>query len=55
MGEYGNLLYDCESDTSRYKVGMDGAHLMGPFQCDLCVFSTCIIGNPDKFEMMKRT
>ena len=40
MDEDGNLIYDCESDASRYKVGMYGAHLMGPFQCDLCVFCT---------------
>ena len=55
MYEYGNSIYDCENCTYRYKVIMYGAHLMGPFQCDLCVFSPCIIGNPDKFEMMKRT
>ena len=40
IDEYGNLVYDCDSDASRYKVGMYGAHLMGPFQWNLCVFCT---------------
>ena len=46
MDEDGNLLYDCESDAFRYKVGMDGAHLVGPFQRDLCVFRTLYHRNP---------
>ena len=46
MGKDGKFLYDCESDASRYKVGMVGAHLMGPLQCDLCVFRTLYHMNP---------
>ena len=40
MDEDGNLIYDCEIDAFRYKFGMDGDYLVGPFQCDLCVFRT---------------
>ena len=32
MDEDGNLIYYCESDAFRYKVGMYGAHMMGLFQ-----------------------
>ena len=46
MDEYGNLIYDCKSDASRYKVGMYGSHLMGTFQWDLCVFRTLYHRNP---------
>ena len=38
MNEDGNLLYNFDIDASRYKVGMDQAHLLDPFQCYLCVF-----------------
>ena len=48
MDEVGDLIYDCESDASRYKVGMDGAHLMGTFKCDLCIFFTLYHRNPRK-------
>ena len=40
MDEDVNLIYDFDSDASRYKVVMGGAHLIGLFQCDLCVFPT---------------
>ena len=49
MDEYGNLLYDFESDYSRYKVGMYGYHLMVPSQCDLCGFHTLYHKNPTQF------
>ena len=39
-------MYDDEADKSRYCVGMDGAHLIVPFQCDLCVFRTLFNRNP---------
>ena len=36
--EDGNEVYDCPSDKGRYKEGVDGAHLMCTFQCDVCMF-----------------
>ena len=42
----GNDLLDCEVDLDRYKVGIDGSHLMTPFQCDLCVFRNLYGRNP---------
>ena len=50
MDEDDNLLYDYKSDDSRYKVGTYGAHLMGPFQYDLCVFCTLYDRNPRRFR-----
>ena len=50
MDEYGNLLYDYVTDASIYKVVMDGAQLMGPFQCDLCVFRTRYHRNPRQVQ-----
>ena len=44
--EDGTRMYDCESDRLRYKVGIDGAHLVSPFQCDLCLFRTLYARNP---------
>ena len=44
--EDGNVVYDCESDKDRYKVGIDGSHLMTNFQCDVCVFRTLYQRNP---------
>jgi hypothetical protein len=44
--EDGNPMYDCESDNARYKQGVDGAHLMIPFQCDLCVYRTLFKRDP---------
>ena len=41
VDEYGNLIY-----ASRYMVEMDGAHLMGSFQCGLCVFCSLYNRNP---------
>ena len=49
MDEDGNLIYDCNSDASRYKVGMYGAHLMGPFKSDLYVSLILYHRNPRKF------
>ena len=46
LDEDGKPLHDCASDVYRYKVGMDGAHLMMPFQCDLCLFRTLFKRNP---------
>ena len=46
MNEYGNLLYDFDSDAYIYKVGMDGDHLMGLFQCYFCVFCAFYHRNP---------
>ena len=40
MDEDVNLIYDCKSDASRYKVVMDWSYLVGPFQYALCVFIT---------------
>ena len=50
MNEYGKLIYDCESNASIYTVGMYGTHLMGPFQCDLCVFRNLYHRNPRQFR-----
>jgi hypothetical protein len=46
LDEDGNPQYDCKSDESRFKQGIDGAQLMTPFQCDLCVFRTLYKRNP---------
>ena len=53
IDEDGNSMFDCESDKLRYNVGMDGAHLMTPFQCDLCVFRTLFKRDPRNVEMDK--
>ena len=50
MDEDDDLLYDCKIYAYRYKVGMDGAHLMGNLQCDLCVFCTMYRRNPRQFR-----
>jgi hypothetical protein len=44
--EDNRLMYDCESDANRYKRGINGAQLMIPFQCDLCIFRTLFKRNP---------
>ena len=51
--EDGNLMYDCESDQHRYKIGIDGAHTMIPFQCDICIFRTLFSRNP-RLELSDR-
>ena len=38
MDEDGNEMYDCNSDSSHFKTGINGSHLITPFQCDLCIF-----------------
>ena len=38
VDEDGEYMLDCESDLNRYKTGINGSHLMTPFQCDLCIF-----------------
>jgi hypothetical protein len=38
VDEDGNDMLDRESDANRYKTGIDGSHLMTPFQCDICIF-----------------
>jgi hypothetical protein len=49
--EDGNDMYDCESDTHRYKRGIDGSHLITPFQCDLCIFRTLYKRDPRSVEL----
>jgi hypothetical protein len=44
--EDGNPMYDCVSDKERFKAGIDGAHLIIPFQCDLCIFRVLYRRNP---------
>lgn len=39
-------MYEDSQDLQRYKVGCDGAHLMMPFQCDLCIFRSLYKRNP---------
>ena len=46
LDEDGRPMHDCASDAIRYKIGIDGAHLMLPFQCDLCLFRTLFKRNP---------
>jgi hypothetical protein len=46
LDEFGAPMYDCESDKIRFKQGIDGAHLMVPFHCDLCIFRTLWGRNP---------
>ena len=46
VDEDGNDMYDCQSDALRYKAGIDGSHLMTPFQCDLCIFRNLYGRNP---------
>ena len=46
VDEDGNDMYDCASDLSRHKTGIDGSHLMTPFQCDLCIFRNLYKRNP---------
>ena len=44
----GAVMYNDESDEHGHKIGIDGAHLMLPFQCDLCLFRTLFLRNPRK-------
>ena len=46
LDEDGNEIYDCESDKGRYLEGIDGAHLMCTFQCDVCVFRSLFKRSP---------
>ena len=39
-------MYDDPSDERRFKTGVDGSHLITPFQCDLCVFRVLYKRNP---------
>ena len=39
-------MYEDVTDESRFKVGMDGGHLLTTFQCDLCVFRTLFKRDP---------
>ena len=49
--EDGNDMLDCESDKHRYIRGIDGSHLMTPFQCDLCIFRTLHKRDPRRVEL----
>jgi hypothetical protein len=40
LDEDGVEMYDCESDRDRYNKGVDGAHVIIPFQCNICIFRT---------------
>jgi hypothetical protein len=46
LDEDGVPLYNKPSDKFRYKVGTNGAHLIVPFQCDLCIFRTLFKRDP---------
>ena len=46
-------MLDCESDADRYKTGIDGSHLMTPFQCDICIFRNLYKRNPRRVTMDK--
>lgn len=48
--EDNRLMYDCESDASRYKRGINGAQFMTPFQCDLCMFRNLFKRNPRRTQ-----
>ena len=50
INEDGNLIYDCESNSSGYKFGMYGACLMVPLQCGLCFFLTLYHMNPRQVQ-----
>ena len=39
-------MYEKAEDELRYTQGIDGAHLMVTFQCDLCIFRTLFSRNP---------
>ena len=46
MDEDGEEMYDSEIDKRRYCVGVDGAHLMLPFQCEICMFRSLFLRDP---------
>ena len=39
-------MYDDECNVDRFKVGIYGAHLLLPFQCNLCIFRSLFKRNP---------
>lgn len=54
-------MYDCDSDKARFKEGIDGAHLIAPFQCDLCIFRTLwkrdprpVISDTENLQVIRR-
>ena len=47
LDEDGELMYDDQSDQDRFCKGLDGAHLICPFQCELCMFRTLFKRNPN--------
>ena len=38
LDEFGEQMYSEEQDSDRFNVGVNGAHLLVCFQCDLCIF-----------------
>ena len=46
LDDNGLPMYEDNDDEQRYKVGVDGAQFMVPFQCDLCIFRTLFKRNP---------
>lgn len=46
VDDEGHPIYDNPVDVHRYKRGTNGAHLVQPFQCDLCIFRNLFKRDP---------
>ena len=46
VDDEGNLVVESNLDQERYIKGIDGSHLVTPFQCDLCIFRNLYKQNP---------
>ena len=46
VDDEGNLVVESNLDQERYIKGIDGSHLVTPFQCDLCIFRNLYKRNP---------
>jgi hypothetical protein len=46
VDEFGQSYHEDNAQNVRYKVGTDGAHLILPFQCDICIFRSLFKREP---------
>ena len=61
LDEEGHPVYEDASEALRYRIGIDGGHLMSPFQCDTCIFRTLfkrdhrnILGDIENLAIIRR-
>ena len=45
LDEFGEQMYCEEQDSDRFNVGVEGAHILVHFQCNICIFCNLFFQN----------